>query len=84
MSSRADYPCKKALEDLEVFFKAHIRDKSTLDDLLDHLDACKVANRIGFKYIHERLMKYRKDFSDYFPFSDDEKEMIDDLFYFWG
>lgn len=84
MSNRSDYPCLEALNDLKVFFRTHIKDKATLDELIDYLGECQKENRIGFRYIHERLMKYRKDFSDYFPFSEAEKGMIDDLFYFWG
>ena len=84
MNSRADYPCGIALDDLDIFLRAHIKDPDTLNDLINHLNDCRNANRLGFRYIHERIMKYRKDFSDYFPFSQTEKAMIDDLFYFWG
>jgi hypothetical protein len=81
---RNDYPVDEAISDLEFFFKKNIKDFSTLNELLEHLQTCKDANRIGFRYIHERLMKYRKDSADYFLFSDSEKKMIDDLFYFFG
>lgn len=83
MSSRIDYPLDNALRDLEKFFKAHIKDKNSRESLLDYLETCKKSNKLGFRYLHEALMKYRRDFSDYFEYSESEKQMIDDLFYFW-
>lgn len=84
MSRRSDYPCNEAIQDLEVFFRQHIMEPNELQKFLEYLVECKVASRIGFRFLHEKLMIYRKTYSDYFPFSDDEREMIDDLFHFWG
>ncbi|MCX2831880.1 hypothetical protein [Microbulbifer thermotolerans] len=84
MATRPDYPYQEAILDLENFFKSHIKDDQTLHELLNHLDECKLNNQVDFRYIHERFMKYRKDFSDYSTFSKKEKDMIEDLFYFWG
>lgn len=81
---RTDYPCGEALDDLEIFIKAHIKDHVMRQELVAHLDECRNIGRLGFRYIHEEIMKYRKDFSDYFVFTEDERKMIDDLFYFWG
>jgi len=84
MTERTDYPCNKALDDLEIFFKSHIRDPSELHRFLGYLDQCRKEGRIGFRFIHTELMNYRKTNSDYFPFSESERKMIDDLLYFWG
>ncbi|WP_096086540.1 hypothetical protein [Agaribacterium haliotis] len=84
MERRSGYPCDEALDDLEVFFKNNISDTQALADLLDHLIECRKAGRLGFRYIHEELMKYRKNHSDCFPFSEAEKQMINDLMHFWG
>lgn len=84
MVTRSDYPYQEAISDLEIFFKSHIKDDKTLQELLNHLNECKRSNQVDFRCIYERFMKYRKDFSDYSTFSKKEKDMIEDLFYFWG
>lgn len=84
MSNRKDYPCDEAIDGLECFFKKNIKNQVSLDDLLAYLELCRKNKRLGFRYVHEELMKYRKEFSDYFEYTPKEREMIDDLFYFWG
>lgn len=84
MSLRVDYINDDALNDLEVFFKKHIKDSHELQRFLSYLNECRKEKRIGFRFIHEELMKYRKSNSDYFPFSEEERKMIEDLFHFWG
>lgn len=84
MDQRADYLCDQALDDLSMFFKKHIKDPVELKRFLGYLDECRKEGRIGFRFIHTELMNYRKIQGDYFLFSDEEKEMIENLFYFWG
>ncbi len=84
MTKRSDYPCHEALNDLQTFFNAHITDQLELRKFSDLLKNCKSSNRVAFRHIHQELMNYRKEKSDYFPFSEQEKEMIEDLLYFWG
>jgi hypothetical protein len=84
MSQSADYPLNKALFDLEVFFRKHITRPDELKKFLGYLDECKDEGQIGFRFIHEELMNYRKKYSDYFPFTDSERQMMDDLLYFFG
>jgi hypothetical protein len=84
MSQRSHYPLPDALNDLEAFFRKHVKDSESLNQLLQYLAECRSQGRIGFRYLHEELISYRQRFSDYFPYSGDEKKMIDDLFYFWG
>lgn len=83
-AKRTDYPCDEALDDLATFIKAHIKDTVIRQELVDHLNECRNVGRLRFRYIHEEIMKYRKNFSDYFAFTEDERKMVDDLFYFWG
>ncbi|WP_119968666.1 hypothetical protein [Shewanella japonica] len=84
MNTRIDYKLDDALNDLEVFFKAHIKRKSELEKFLSYLDESRKAKRISFRFIHQELISYRSKESDFFPFSDEERKMIEDLFYFWG
>ena len=84
MNQRTDYPCNQALDDLEAFFYRHIQDPSELQRFLGYLDECRKEARMGFRFIHTELMNYRKNHSDYFPFTDDERKMIDELLYFWA
>ena len=84
MSLGFDYPCGEAINDLQVFLKRHIRDVNELNRFLDYLTECKNAGRIGFRFVHEELMKYREKYSDYFLFDSKERQMIDELFHFWG
>lgn len=84
MSQRTHYPCDQALDDLDTFFRKHIADTAELKRFLEYIDECRRAGRIGFRFIHSELMNYRKKNSDYFSFSDEEREMIDDLLYFWA
>lgn len=84
MTLRVDYKCDDALNDLEVFFKKHIKDNNELQLFLNYLNECRKEKRVGFRFIHKELMKYRKSNSDYFLFTEEERKMIDDLFYFWG
>lgn len=84
MTHRADYPCDEALSDLEIFFNKHIKYPSDLVRFKSYMDECKRARRIGFRFIHSELMRYRKERSDYFIFDPDEKKMIEDLLYFWA
>lgn len=84
MSIRSDYPCNEAINDLEVFFRKHIANAKELQRFLDYLVQFKAAGRVSFRFLHEELMAYRKTNSDYFPFSDEERKMIDELSHFWG
>ncbi len=84
MNIRKDYPYNDALDDLERFFKTHIKDPKTLTNFLECLSKCRINQTVSFRYIHEELMAYRKSFSDYFDYSETEDQMIDDLFYFWS
>jgi len=84
LTVRDSYPYDEAVNDLEIFFKKNIKDAGALDDLLNYLDKCRQSQSVSFRYIHERLMRYRKDFSDYFEYTEDEDRMIDALFYFWS
>ncbi|AWF82448.1 hypothetical protein BTJ40_17375 [Microbulbifer sp. A4B17] len=84
MSNRKDYPYNEAIDDLEIFFKKNIKNQESCRKFLDYLGVCRKNKRLGFRYVHEELMKYRKEYSDYFMYTPEEREMIDDLLYFWG
>jgi hypothetical protein len=84
MTQRSDYPLEQALSDLEMFFSKRIKNTSDLDKFTAHIEDCRSAKKIGFRFIHEELMKYRKNNSDYFYLDSKERQMIDDLLCFWG
>jgi len=84
MSTNNDYPCNKAIDDLEQFLKKHIKDQRSLKDFLSYLSKCRASQKLGFRYLHEEIMSYRKEHSDYFLYSELERKMIDDLMHFWG
>lgn len=84
MNDREDYLFDDAINDLEVFFRKHITYNNELCRFIEYLNDCKEVQRIGFRFLHEELMAYRMRYSDYFTFSEKERKMIQDLFYFWG
>jgi len=81
---RNNYPCSEAVDDLESFFRKHISIDSDLKRFLNILEDFRKEGRVSYRFIQSELMEYRKINSDYFSFSDDERQMFDDLSYFWG
>lgn len=84
MSSRTDYPYDEALDDLEALVGKYVSDSTTNKELMDYLKLCRSNKTVTFRYIHEQIMNYRKEFSDYRKFDESESEMISDLMHFWG
>lgn len=84
MNITTDYPITEAINDLENFLKSKIKNQDELTGFMKYLEQCKASQNLGFRYIHEELMKYRKTHSDYFSYSEAERKMIDKLFYYWG
>jgi hypothetical protein len=81
---RKDYPFNEALDDLTVFFESHIKDEKFKKNLMEYIELCRKEKTVTMRSIHEEFFNYRKDSSDYSSFSEKEKEMLDDLFHFWG
>ncbi|KJZ08910.1 hypothetical protein TW85_23025 [Marinomonas sp. S3726] len=40
--------------------------------------------RVPIRVVHTKIVEYRKKYSIYIPFTDDEREMIDIIFHYWG
>ena len=85
MPKKKDYSSySDALDDLQTFINKHINADKKKSELSEYLEECRKSKTVSFRYIHEEIMKYRKEYSDYSRFSDEERKMIDDLFHFWG
>lgn len=83
MSSRTNYPHNEALDDLVVLVGKYVSDSAAKKELMDYLELCRSSKTVAFRYIHEQIMNYRKEFSDYRKFNESESEMISDLMHFW-
>mgnify|MGYP000492079612 CR=1 FL=1 len=84
MTLRTDYPFDEALYDINDFINRRINNKNTKRELMDYLGKCRKGKIVSFRYIYEQYIKYTNDYTDFSPLSDDDKDMIDDLFHFWG
>ena len=84
MAMRTDYPYDEALDDITKFIVRCVKNAKSQNDLLDYLSKCRREKTVTFRYIHEQYIKYTNDNKDFSPLSDDDKDMIDDLFHFWG
>lgn len=81
---RSDYPYNEALDALIVFFCKRVKNDAAKKKLLDYLEECRKEKTVTFRYIHEQYMAYRKENADYEELTENEKELFDDLFHFWG
>ncbi len=84
MALRTDYPYAEALNDMRDFFNTHVKDDASKKELLDYLEKCRKEKTVTFRHIYEKYIKYTNDNKDYTPLSDTDKNMIEDLFHFWG
>ncbi|MAZ87638.1 MAG: hypothetical protein CL693_08330 [Cellvibrionaceae bacterium] len=84
MALRTDYPYDEALSDIENLFRRTVKDEASRKDLLNYIEKCKKQKTVTFRHIHEKYVKYTNDYKDYPTLSSKDKEMIDDLFHFWG
>ncbi len=81
---RKDYPYNVALDDLETFIIKHVNNCKERKNFLDYFKLCRQEESLSFRYIHQEYMSYRKKTSHYSSHTQEEKEMIEDLFHFWG
>jgi hypothetical protein len=84
MYLRNDYPYNEALDDLVTFFKLRIKNDFRKKELLGYLETCRREKTVTFRYIYEKFIEYTNENKDYEELTDKDKEMIDDLFHFWG
>ncbi len=84
MSLRDDYPYDEAITDLEKIFDKTISDPCFRQEMQITLDKCRQAQSIPIRSIFERFIVYRKKTGDLTDLPQKDKELIDDLFHFWG
>lgn len=84
MHLRNDYPYNEALDDLVAFFKLRIKNDFRKKELLGYLEKCRREKTVTFRYIYEKFIVYTNESKDYKKLTVKDKEMIDDLFHFWG
>ena len=78
-----DCPYDEILNELERFFIQHVKDRQTLDELLQNIVNCRGRKTVSMRYFDTVFMNYRKTFSDYFIFTENEREMYDKALHFW-
>lgn len=74
---------KDANKKLMIFINRIILHEFEREKILDILMNSD-GERIPIREVHTRIIEYRKKYSIYIPFTDDEREMIDIIFYLWG
>lgn len=84
MKLRRDYPYNQAIDDFAVFLSRVVKDKSVLEEFTCILVDARKRHTFPIRGLHNKLMSYRRDSSDYTPFTEEEREMIEDLMHFWG
>lgn len=84
MALRTDYPYDEALDDITDFIERRVKNAKSKQEILDYLKKCRQGKTVTFRYIHEQYIKYANENQDYLPISEQDNNMIDDLFHFWG
>ena len=74
---------KEASEKLERFINRIILHEEERGSILSILFESDDGN-IPIRALHTSIMEYRKKYSVYKPFTDDEREMLDSIFQYWG
>jgi len=74
----------QALNFLEVFFDRVIKDQNIKNEFKSIIKGAREEKTVPIRGLHEKLMRYRKEYNEYILFTEKEKEMIDDLMHFWG
>ena len=84
MSSKKNIDSEKALKELEKLIRRIVRQKEQLAEFEKILSESRNRKTVPIRGIHQKLMQYRKKYSVYEPFTQYEKEFIQDLFDYWG
>lgn len=79
-----EFPYEQALNDLEIFLNRVVMDQNIKNEFKLIIADARQRKTVPIRGIHEKLMQYRKEYKEYILFTDDEKEMIDNLLHFWG
>lgn len=84
MRLRKDYPYDEAINDLANYVEKHIFHDAEKEEFKALLDECRKENRVPMRQINLKISEYRKKYKSYTSHSESEKEMMEDLMYFWG
>ena len=84
MKLRKDYPYNLAIDDFSIFISRVVKDKEVLKEFSDILEGARNRKTFPMRGLHEKLMSYRKHKAEYISFTEEDREMIEDLMYFWG
>lgn len=83
MQLRQDYPYNEALDDLDSFIEKHIVHQDVKGEFKGIIEYARQQKTVPMRGLQDKLMKYRKIYSLYTPFTPEEREMMDDLIHFW-
>jgi hypothetical protein len=83
MQLRQDYPYSEALNDFENFIDKQVVHQYMKDEFKEIIDSSRQKKTVPMRGLQDKLMKYRKKYSLYTPFTPEEREMMDDLIHFW-
>lgn len=78
-----NYSYTQALDDIELFLRKHIKEQSELNTFIKILNDCRSRKTVPVRGVQQLFADYCKKYENFFTYSKDEKEMWDDLFYFW-
>lgn len=79
-----ELPYDQALNDLEIFLDRIVIDQNINNEFKSIITDARQRKTVPIRGIHEKLMQYRKEYNEFIPFTDDEKEMLDNMMHFWG
>lgn len=84
MKLRKDYPYDLAIDDFSKFISRVVKDKVVLKEFSEILEDARSRKTFPMRGLHQKLMSYRRAKADYTTFTEEEREMIEDLMHFWG
>lgn len=84
MGLRKDYPYMEANNDFWELAKRVVKDEEVLEEFRVIFGEAKANKTFPMRGLHKKLMDYRKKSGNYINFTQDERDMIEDLLHFWG
>lgn len=83
MQLRQDYPYDEALDDLETFIDKCVIHQHVKDEFREIFDSARQQKTVPMRGIHKKFINYVEEHKLYDPYTEEDKETIDDLIHFW-
>lgn len=84
MGLRKEYSCDEALSDLEKIINRLVVHDDVKKEFTNLFLECKKDGEIPMRWINVKLSQYWDEYKSSESLTNKEKEMLEDLMYFWG